>query len=191
MVWLKLYGLIAARFIFRPSKVSINLQSAADQLLWLLIFSRICNSANAVSSLCCWGWWQRIGYQLPWQQGSYGKRVLGAKTLYSKVPSPKDGLLWTCTPLLASSARFKFLPCVALHRKLHPPSVRKCSLCIFFGSGGGHFCGLTAASSLRRPALQIPTPLQCWQWQLQTQPTPLSRRIRSILRCVAPGSFPF
>ena len=70
---------------------------------------------------------------------------MGAQMLYSKVPSPKDGLLWTCTPLLASSARFKFLPYVALHRKLYPLSLGQCSLTIFFESGGRHFCGLTAA----------------------------------------------
>lgn len=44
---------------------------------------------------------------------------------------PQDGLLWTCTPLVSSSARFKFLPYVALHRKLYPLSLTKCSLSVF------------------------------------------------------------
>lgn len=117
MVWLKPYGLIAAGFIFHPNKVSTNFTvcylSIALALNFLLDTQQCqCNEQPPLQPE------PMAADRVPAQQRSCGGKAMGIKPLRSKGPSLKDGLLWTCTPLLASSARCRFLPYVALHREL-------------------------------------------------------------------------
>lgn len=112
--------------------------------------------------------------QLPRQQRLRGEGR-GSKTLYCKVPSPKDGMLWICAPLLASSAGFQTLPCAALHRKLYPLGLGR----VILSFCRGQFCGLGAAA---------PAPALRRKPRAAAAPAAAGTAVSAVRRRVAPGS---